>query len=170
MRQGEHTVRMGEYAACRQADGVLVALGLGSCIGLALIDRRAGVAGLAHIVLPAGTPAPGDPPVKYAPSGVPFLVERVIALGGRRSSLQAVIVGGASMFATSSALEVGQRNSRAVIEELNRARIGVAANDTGGKKGRTIRVYVGDGRVTVRLAGDVDRDILGAPMPELAAS
>ena len=34
-------------------DDVLVSLGLGSCIGLALIDRRRAIAGLAHVVLPA---------------------------------------------------------------------------------------------------------------------
>ena len=45
-------VRMGELAASAVAGDVLVSLGLGSCIGLALLDRRLGVAGLAHVVLP----------------------------------------------------------------------------------------------------------------------
>ena len=49
----EIMVRMGEFACPRTAGDVLVSLGLGSCIGLALIDRRAAVAGLAHVVLPA---------------------------------------------------------------------------------------------------------------------
>ena len=51
----ETMVRMGELAASAVADDVLVSLGLGSCIGLALIDKRVGVAGLAHVVLPASS-------------------------------------------------------------------------------------------------------------------
>ncbi len=37
-------------------DDELFAIGLGSCIGLALVDCRARVAGLAHIVLPESAP------------------------------------------------------------------------------------------------------------------
>ena len=46
----ETMVRMGEYASSARAGDVLVSLGLGSCIGLALLDRRATVAGLAHVM------------------------------------------------------------------------------------------------------------------------
>src|SRR3954471_5486571 len=104
-------VRMGELAVSAVADDVLVSLGLGSCIGLALLDRRVGVAGLAHIVLPAS----GDNAVpgswKFADFAVPELIRRVVDAGARRPMLEAVLVGGASMFAVStSTLEVGQRN------------------------------------------------------------
>ena len=36
-----------------KAPGVLVSLGLGSCIGIALYDEYVRVAGLAHIMLPS---------------------------------------------------------------------------------------------------------------------
>ena len=57
---------------------VLVSLGLGSCIGLALVDKRAGVAGLAHIVLPAcaGAVDPGTMH-KFADHAVPALVDGI---------------------------------------------------------------------------------------------
>ena len=45
-------VRMGELAVSATPTDELVAVGLGSCIGLVIVDRSAGVAGLAHIVLP----------------------------------------------------------------------------------------------------------------------
>ena len=47
----EIAVRMGEIAVSKSPGELLVSLGLGSCIGLALVDRRLGVAGLAHVVL-----------------------------------------------------------------------------------------------------------------------
>jgi chemotaxis protein CheD len=150
----ETMVRMGELAASAIADDVLVSLGLGSCIGLALLDRRVGVAGLAHVVLPAST---GNAPAgsyKFADFAVPELVSRVVAAGGRRQMLEAVLVGGASMFAVStSTLEVGQRNETAVREQLGRHRIKIVAVETGGARGRTVRVHVGTNQVTVREAG-----------------
>src|SRR4051812_34624735 len=83
----ETMVRMGELAASAVADDILVSLGLGSCIGLALLDRRMGVAGLAHVVLPSsGGNAPAGA-YKFADVAVPELIERVVAAGGRRALL-----------------------------------------------------------------------------------
>lgn len=170
MKPGEQMARMGEYAVARDADGILTALGLGSCIGLALVDRRVGAAGLAHVVLPAGTPAADDPPVKYAPSAVPFLVEQVVALGGRRIRLEAVLVGGASMFAgSSSGMEVGQRNEAAVREALGRVRIPIIATATGGKRGRTVRVYLDGCRVTAKVAGGTEEILVESSRAGVAA-
>ena len=154
-------VRMGELAASAVAGDVLVSLGLGSCIGLAVLDRRVGVAGLAHNVLPAsGDGAPAHA-WKFADFAVPEVIDRVVKLGGRRGMLEAALVGGASMFAVSrSTLEVGQRNEAAVREQLAAARINVIAAETGGDRGRTIRVHVGANRVTVREAGGVEADLV----------
>ena len=109
----ETMVRMGELAISDTPGDVLVSLGLGSCIGLALVDKRAGVAGLAHIVLPAtsGTPKP-EAMNKFADHAVPALVDGMVERGASRVFLQASLVGGASMFAGARALEVGQRNAR----------------------------------------------------------
>ena len=152
---------MGELAASAVAGDVLVSLGLGSCIGLALLDRRVGVAGLAHVVLPdSGGNAPAGA-WKFADFAVPELIHRVVNLGGRRGMLEAAMVGGASMFAVSrSSLEVGQRNEAAVREQLAAHRINVIAAETGGDRGRTIRVHVGSNRVTVREAGGVEADLV----------
>jgi chemotaxis protein CheD len=155
----ETMVRMGELAFSATAGDVLVSLGLGSCIGLALIDVRAAVAGLAHVVLPASEARDGTPG-KFADTAVPALVESLEGLGGRRIWLQAVLVGGASMFSFgSSGLDVGQRNEVAVREALRRMRIPVAAAEIGGDRGRTVRVSVGDGRVTSRAAGEAELEL-----------
>ena len=150
----ETMVRMGEYAFSASADDVLVSLGLGSCIGLALLDRRAAVAGLAHVVLPAAEGRDGAPG-KFADTAVPALLKAVIELGARQTRLNAVLVGGASMFSFGgNGLDVGQRNDAAVREELARLRIPIIAAETGGSKGRTMRVDVLTGVVTSKAAGD----------------
>jgi chemotaxis protein CheD len=156
----EMQVRMGELAASAACGDVLVSLGLGSCIGLALLDRRTGVAGLAHVVLPDSGGAAADNKLKFADQAVPELVDRVVAAGGRRPRLEAALVGGASMFATTrAALEVGERNEAAVREQLKALRIQIVAAETGGNRGRTIRVDVESGRVTSKEAGGTETEL-----------
>jgi len=154
----ELMARMGEL--CASSTEGLVALGLGSCIGLVLLDRRKGVAGLAHVVLPAADGHYDLNPLKFADNAVPELIDRVARLGARKPMLEAVLVGGASMFAgTGSTLEVGTRNEAAVREALATARIEIAATATGGTRGRTVRVNPATGVVTVRVAGGKDEQL-----------
>jgi chemotaxis protein CheD len=164
----ETMVRMGELAASSVPGHVLVSLGLGSCIGLALTDRRMGIAGLAHIVLPESQGHAGANASKFADIAIPELVGELEGLGARRIRLEAVLVGGASMFTVSAAgLEVGQRNEAAVRELLAGLRIPVVASATGGTRGRTIRVDVAGGAVTMREAGGTHSELLaGIPVLE----
>jgi chemotaxis protein CheD len=154
MEADQTMVRMGELAVSARRGHQLVALGLGSCIALALLDRRLGTAGLAHVVLPQAPE--GQPSLKFADHAVPELVRRLVGLGARRVRLEAVLVGGASMFATSPALEVGARNEAAVREQLESLRIPVLAAATGGTRGRTVRIDVATTAVSVREAGGQD--------------
>jgi chemotaxis protein CheD len=165
----ETMVRMGEYAFSATAGDMLVSLGLGSCIGLALLDRRATVAGLAHVVLPAAEGRAGAPG-KFADTAVPALLDAVLGLGARRMRVEAVMVGGASMFSFGgNGLEVGQRNDTAVREELAKLRIPVAASETGGSKGRTVRVDVETGLVTSKAAGEAEVELYPKVLARVAA-
>jgi chemotaxis protein CheD len=160
----EVMVRMGELAVSRTAGDVLVSIGLGSCIGLCLIDRRRQAAGLAHVMLPTG--GPGEMPGKFAPTAVPELVRELEALGAVRSALEAVLVGGAQMFSFGNGgagrLDVGARNNQATREALSAARIPVIADATGGSTGRTVRLFVEEPRVTVKEAGSAERELFRA--------
>jgi chemotaxis protein CheD len=161
MAAAETMVRMGELAVSSAPGHVLVSLGLGSCIGLALIDRKLGIAGLAHIVLPQSQGSAQENPRKFADLAVPEILSELEQLGARTIRLEAVLVGGASMFAVPAAgLEVGQRNESAVRELLLKQRIPVVAAATGGSRGRTMRVDVAGSSVTVREAGGKHEELL----------
>lgn len=164
----ELMARMAEIAVSRYEADVLVALGLGSCIGLALLDRSSPVAGLAHVVLPEsreGTTVPG----KFADTAVPELLRQMIAFGATRSRLQAVLVGGAQMFATgaSGSLDIGRRNEQAVRTALAVAGIAITAAVTGGSCGRTMRIHLGSGLVTCKVAGGTEEQIAGRNLSPL---
>jgi chemotaxis protein CheD len=144
-------VRMGEFAVSSTAGDELVAIGLGSCIGLALVDREAGVAGLAHVVLPESQGKPG-PAAKFADLAIPDLITRLVEAGAERRRLQAVMIGGARMFTVGASLDIGARNSEAVREALVKERIKIHAEEIGGNRGRTARVILGT-EITSQLAG-----------------
>ena len=156
-------VRMAEYAVSSTPADVLVCLGLGSCIGLALIDEGAGVAGLVHIVLPKAPPSgTGDAPAKFADTAVPLLLETVMGAGGRNGRLRAVLCGGAQMFGTSgtnSLTQIGARNAEGTLAALQSLRIPVRAKDTGGSSGRSIEVNAATGLVSVRGVGQPARQM-----------
>jgi chemotaxis protein CheD len=145
------SVRMGEMAVSRNGEE-LVALGLGSCIGLALLDHVAGVAGLAHIVLPYQADDRDYELGKYADSAVPELVSRLREAGAVENRLEAVLAGGARMFVVGD-LDIGARNDAAVREALAAEHVPVRAAATGGTCGRTVRVDATSGTVTVKEAG-----------------
>ncbi|HEU4976385.1 MAG TPA: hypothetical protein VFT50_14930 [Baekduia sp.] len=174
----ETVVRMGEASASGAHGDVLACIGLGSCIGLALVDRDGGVAALAHVMLPeaASSARAVEQPHKFADLAVPALVELAVAHGAVRPRLEAVLVGGAAMFKLGgSGQDIGARNAVAVQEQLVTLRIPVRATATGGDRGRTVRVQVASPpTITVREAGGREEQLLGAPLvripqPEVAA-
>jgi chemotaxis protein CheD len=161
MTQGtEIAVRMGEIAVSSNPDDVLMSIGLGSCIGLALVDQRRGIAGLAHVMLPEAL-AGGGPVGKFADLAVPELVRQTTALGTSKTMLKAILVGGAQMFAlgSSAAMDIGVRNDAAVRAALAAERIPVLAAEVGGAKGRTIRVIPG-GAVLSKEAGGAEKELM----------
>jgi chemotaxis protein CheD len=165
-------VRMGELAVSSVPGEVLVSLGLGSCIGLVLLDRRAAVAGLAHVVLAGPAGSETDTPGRFADTAVDALIAGMEPLGAHRLRLEAVLVGGANMFATTgggTGLGVGQRNEIAVRAELERGGIPIVASDTGGGRGRTVRVPLDSGRVTVRSTGAGEEELYAGWRPRIAA-
>jgi chemotaxis protein CheD len=65
------------------------------------------------------------------------------------------------MFDLGNDLDIGARNEIAVRAALARARVAVAAAATGGRRGRTVRVCVREGSVTVKEAGGEAVTLLG---------
>jgi chemotaxis protein CheD len=146
------TVRMGEIEVSKRTGDELVARGLGSCIGLALIDRLSGVAGMAHVVLPESNGA--DPELgKFADLAVPALIAQMQKSGAVLGRCDAVMAGGAKMFDLGE-MDIGARNAAAVKTGLARAGMTLRAAETGGSRGRTLRLTVGEFVVTVKEAGE----------------
>jgi len=149
------TVTIGEMVVSASPDDILVAYGLGSCVAICLYDPRMRVGGMLHALLPRA-PDPqraAASPARFVEQGVPLLVETVLRLGGRQARLRASLCGGARMISNpvfDGQLHVGRNNVLAAIAALDALRIPIQAQDVGGRHGRTVRIALADGQVSVR--------------------
>ena len=149
MSNDEIRIKMAEYTVAKPPN-VLVTLGLGSCIGLALYDKYSKVSGLIHFMLPASNGKKNT--AKYADTGIPFLIEEMVKNGAKKRNIVAKLVGGAKMFSfgeENSVMNIGKRNSEAAKEILKTEGIKIVAEDIGKDFGRTMRFYSETGDVLV---------------------
>ncbi|WP_035268352.1 chemotaxis protein CheD [Desulfitibacter alkalitolerans] len=140
----------------------VITLGLGSCVGIVMFDKFSRVGGMVHIMLPDSTQFKNsDNPAKFADTGINLLLRELLRAGGKQSNLVAKIAGGAQMFKghTSNLLNIGERNIKKTKDVLHGLRIPLAAEDTGGNKGRTMILQLDSGKVLVRTVGCVPREI-----------
>jgi chemotaxis protein CheD len=142
---------MGEIAVART--GTLRTL-LGSCLGVALYDRRLQLGALAHIVLPVSS-GETAPPGKFADTAVPAMLEQLKSLtNGSRLRLEAKIAGGANMFATADVENsIGMQNTLAIERALETHRIPIAGRHCGGEQGRKMTFDLTSGAVTIDVVG-----------------
>ena len=113
-------------------EGRLAAYGLGSCVGLALVDRLQSVAGLAHVFLPRGDE--DDP--RFANKAVPQLLRAMTEAGAKRAFVSAYLAGGASIFSMGEAgKDVGTLNGEILCQELQAAGLPLLGCDLGGSGG-----------------------------------
>ncbi len=150
------SVGLGEIQVAAEAGTVLMALGLGSCIGIAVYDPQVRVGGMAHVVLPEPLDPAAPASAKFATVAVPELLARVEALGAERRRLICKIAGGAQVLQTAASrhnFRIGERNIEAVNAALAAAGLAPCAQDCGGKTGRSVQLNVLDGRVAVKRLG-----------------
>lgn len=156
------TVGLGEIKYAVDSTTPLLALGLGSCVAVALFDPQAHIGGMAHVVLPGPLDGTKGDSAKFATVAVPRLLAQVLERGALRSRLVCKLAGGAEVLATSPGrhnFRIGERNIEAVHTELEHLGIRPKASDCGGKTGRSVRLTVHDGRVTVKRLGQEWQDL-----------
>jgi len=157
-------------ADCRVADNpqqVLATYALGSCIGLAIHDAKAGVGGLLHFMLPDSAidrSRGRENPWMFADTGIPILLERLLARGASKRRLTVRAAGGASMMDQENLFDIGRRNYLAMRKILWKAGIMVHGEAVGGVRSRTVRLEIGSGKFLIQEAGEVRELAAGCPV------
>jgi len=129
------TVGSGEFFVGKTNQKIYKAF-LGSCIGVVLIDKTAGIAGLYHILLPE---PPGKGAVqeseKYASTGMPLFLEAMYNAGAKRENITAYVGGGALVGSVSLLdlrLDIGGQTAEVVEKYLALEKVIVKQIETGG--------------------------------------
>jgi chemotaxis protein CheD len=150
------SVGIGQLAVSKDPREVLVAYGLGSCIGVTVWDPQAKVGGLVHVLLPdsEGRKSDGKEPARFADTGIDMLVQKAIEAGAIPRHLLVKIAGGAAVLGPANAekFKIGERNAEAVRQRLRKHGLNPVAAATGGVNGRTLEMHLATGKTYVRTA------------------
>jgi chemotaxis protein CheD len=165
MNKDPISLGLGERAISRDPEDVLVAYGLGSCLGISMVDPLTRISGLLHAVLPgAANGFPSNDPTshKFVDSGIENLLAAMLKEGANKNRIIVRVVGGANMLISpglKNSFDIGTRNIETARKTLQYLHLTIAAEEVGGHTGRTVHVYVANSRVTVRVIGEKERDI-----------
>ena len=129
------TIPAGTYAIEHRGSKTLRAF-LGSCVGLVLIDKKSGVGGLLHILLPE-PPARAsiEEPEKYASTAVPVFIAALLTKCAKKENLEAFIAGGSLVGQVSMMdlkLDIGGQSAEVVENYVKLEGINVGKIETGG--------------------------------------
>jgi chemotaxis protein CheD len=155
------TLSLGEWAVTGDSEAMLACVGLGSCVAVTMFDPAAGVGAMAHMVLPDSSMGRGGG-TKFVDVAVPLLYETMREQGALGRRMRVCLAGGSQMLASATpagAVNIGQRNAEAAREWVTRLGLTVSAEHLGGNRGRTVRLVVGNGRVTVAVAGEPEVEL-----------
>ena len=149
-------VGVGDIKVSSDPEEVLVTYALGSCIALILYDPEKKAAGMLHYMLPLSKTSPekaASNPAMFADTGIPLLFKEMFRLGCRKKHLVVKAAGGGTIKDEKGVFNIGNRNHTVLRKILWKNEILLAAEDVGGRKSRTVRIYVEDGLTLVSCQG-----------------
>jgi chemotaxis protein CheD len=153
------TIHPGEYFAT--TEDTIISTVLGSCVAVGLFDPLTRAGGLNHFMLP-GEVGKIDliksPNAKYGMYAMELLINDLMKLGVKKSSLSAKVFGGGSVlrFSGSAGSKIPGNNIDFAFEYLREEGIPVVASDVGGREPRKIFFFARSGKVLLkRIAGTV---------------
>jgi chemotaxis protein CheD len=114
----------GEYFVSK--DDMVIMTVLGSCIAACIWDSKLRVGGMNHFMLPEGG---GDTSGRYGSYAMELLINELVKLGSSRENMQAKVFGGGAVISGFTTMNVGERNTKFVLDYLATERIPIVSKD-----------------------------------------
>jgi chemotaxis protein CheD len=156
-------VSLGELHVTDDPTALLVCFGIGSCIAFTAVDPVSKISGMAHFVLPDSTQGNGSRnPERFVDAGIPVMLQRMEKAGAIRSRTVFKMAGGAHMVLAKgfeSRINIGERNIESARATAAAHGLRLRSEDVGGSHGRTVRLTVGNGKVTVSTVGGASYEL-----------
>ena len=129
-------------------EDILIMTTLGSCIAACLWDRERRVGGINHFLLPeAGGSVDSG---RYGAFAMELLIGELVKRGATRSSMEAKVFGGGAVISGMNTINVGERNTRFVLDYLRTERITVVSKDVEGIHPRKVCFLPASGKAMVK--------------------
>lgn len=158
----------GEYFVT--STNVLMVTVLGSCVSACIRDREKGIGGMNHFMLAdSGETSALSSSARYGTYAMEILINHLLKLGARKSSLEAKVFGGGRVMATLTSSQVGDRNAKFVHEFLKTEGIPIMAEDLLDVHPRKVYFFPHNGRVLVKKLIRMHNDTLIRREKEYAA-
>lgn len=150
----------GEYYVTTQGEAVVTVLG--SCVSACIRDRRSGIGGMNHFMLPESFPGEvstaNGRAERYGNIAMEQLVNSVLKAGGDRRELEVKVFGGGRVLAQMT--DVGKRNIEFVRHYLKADNLAVTAEDLGDIYPRHVQYFPATGKVRVRQLRSMHNDTI----------
>ena len=144
----KHYLYPGTLLADRQPH--LVTTVLGSCVAVCFWDKKSGVGGINHFMLPFWN-GKGLPTPKFGNVAIDKLLHKVRKLSDDSNEIVAKVFGGATMWGNvDGSFMVGERNIELARKMLKEERIKIVSIDVGGVQGRKIIFNTQTGKVLLK--------------------
>jgi len=134
----------GEYFA--SGDDVLIMTVLGSCVAACVWDGAARVGGMNRFMLPEGEADAG----RHGAYAMELLLNAMLRMGARRETLQARVFGGGAVMPRFTTTNVGEHNTKFVLDYLATERIPVVSQDVLGMHPRKVCFFPVTGKALVK--------------------
>jgi chemotaxis protein CheD len=123
---------------------------LGSCVSACVRDRDKGLGGMNHFMLADADSPDQVASARYGTYAMEVLINHLLKLGARRTSLEAKVFGGGRVMATLSSSQVGDKNASFVLNYLRTEGIPVKGQDLLDVHPRKVYFFPFSGRVLVK--------------------
>ena len=108
-------------------EDILIMTTLGSCIAACLWDREKKIGGMNHFMLPDGGGAADCG--RYGSFAMELLINEMMKRGATRMTMEAKVFGGGAVIAGMNSINVGERNTKFVMDFLQMERIPIVSKD-----------------------------------------
>lgn len=152
----------GEYFVTKE-DMLLVTV-LGSCVAACIRDRKNGIGGMNHFMLPdsgsSDTNSPMNPSARYGVYAMETLINHLLKLGAHRANLEAKVFGGGNVISGLTQANVGQRNAEFVLQFLKTEGIPIVAKDLIDIYPRKVYFFPRTSKVLVKKLRELHNDTI----------
>ncbi|PIQ36403.1 MAG: chemotaxis protein CheD [Lysobacterales bacterium CG17_big_fil_post_rev_8_21_14_2_50_64_11] len=150
----------GEFYVTTQGEAVVTVLG--SCVSACIRDRRKGIGGMNHFMLPESFATEAahanGRAERYGNIAMEQLINSLLKAGADRSQLEVKVFGGGRVLAQMT--DIGMRNIAFVRHYLQVENLAVAAEDLGDIHPRHVQYFPATGKVRVRQLRSLHNDTI----------